>query len=268
MGRPVKFTGAEIQEAVNAYTTGSNVAEVAEILGVHRLVTTRILRQAGVEIRPATLSKKSRDQVHEAKKLFMDGMSIKSIAKELERPYSTVRYWLKERDTRPGHTYLADQIHDSTKKKIVHAFENGASLIQLRRDFNVSPSVLDKILVDSGCKITDSRTRKGPDHYLFKGGRQFTHEGYVNIWIPEDSPYASMRNARGLVKEHRLVMAKHLGRPLYPYEQVHHLNGIKDDNRSGNLELWTRDHPSGTRVDEYTAPHCPTCTCHPSFTQS
>ena len=52
------------------------------------------------------------------------------------------------------------------------------------------------------------------------------------------------------VFEHRQVMEQSIGRSLYPGETVHHKNGVRDDNRLCNLELWTRAQMPGQRVSD------------------
>lgn len=74
-------------------------------------------------------------------------------------------------------------------------------------------------------------------------GRHNNEDGHTN-----SLGYRIITRSGKPIKEHRYVMEQFLGRPLLPTENVHHKNGVRDDNRLENLELWLIFQTPGQRI--------------------
>jgi hypothetical protein len=96
-------------------------------------------------------------------------------------------------------------------------------------------------------KETDTRIAKQAD--TVRLGRKFHNAGYVLVYQPEH-PCA---DRVGYVLEHRIVAEEKLGRPLYDYEVIHHLDHDRTNNAKENLVIITQSehirkyHGKGTR---------------------
>lgn len=73
----------------------------------------------------------------------------------------------------------------------------------------------------------------------WKGGRRHHSAGYIIIYCP-----GHPRAYRNEVLEHIVIVEKKIGRYLKITENVHHINGIKNDNRPENLIVLTRSEHS------------------------
>ena len=119
------------------------------------------------------------------------------------------------------------------------------------------------------CKIAEN---KKPEYYRKKKRDNYRRKH----GIPLDDPFVKRKDGegsigaagyktitrkghpnsmdeRGRILEHILVMSDHIGRPLKKGESVHNRNGIRNDNRIENLELWHKGQPAGQRLSEKLA---------------
>ena len=112
----------------------------------------------------------------------------------------------------------------------------------------MTPERRAKIAAAMHGRVVSVETRTKLAAASWKGGKT-TSRGHVLV-LRKDHPFA---NATGYVQEHRLVMEGILGRCLTRGEQVHHLNGIKDDNRPENLAVLVATGPHAGWV---LCPHC------------
>lgn len=119
---------------------------------------------------------------------------------------------------------------------------DGYSKQELADEFHAGLARIDRALRQLGLHER-MRRRDATD-------RKVTAQGYVYVTVPRDDPLHVMagRGGRGYVLEHRLVMARSLGRPLLESETVHHINGDRSDNKLENLQLRQGKHGKGVTM--------------------
>lgn len=86
-----------------------------------------------------------------------------------------------------------------------------------------------------------ARGRSMEKHPMWRGGTTTAAGKYKLVKLAHTDPYYPMANKRGYAFEHRLIMARHLGRCLKSWEVVHHKNHNPQDNMLENLYLMSLD---------------------------
>jgi hypothetical protein len=140
---------------------------------------------------------------------------------------------------------------DYPVQQIADWIAEGKTQAWIGQQLGLDGKLIYKCCKKHGIKCQRTGPRSGPEHPEWQGGRLKTESGYIKVYQP-DHWTCSEQNKRRAEKagdayyrkqkyawEHRLIMEEHLGRRLKPSEVVHHKNGVKDDNRIENLQLFS-----------------------------
>lgn len=234
--------------AVQLWESGMTGREVAAEIGISETSAYRVLQTAGLSVE--TRSRRDRrtlsdDQVAEATRRYRSGENADPIAADLGCSRATLIKRLREDgvEIRAGGQRNREWT-DAERASIVALHAEGFSQEYIGAQFGTNQSMVGVLLREAGI---DTKLRA-----LRNGGRAYT-AGYVMVKVrgddPADEPYLGMRNRNQYILEHRLVMARHLGRPLTSTETVHHINGDTADNRIENLQLRQGRHGKGGQYE-------------------
>lgn len=123
--------------------------------------------------------------------------------------------------------------------------KRGTGRGQCKLDFCCQPAV------GSGyCQFHYNRHKTGQSLDVTK---EFLQSVDAIKWRTDKNGYVIGSLKGKHVLQHRFVWEQHHGRPLHPFENIHHINGRRDDNRIENLELWTKAQPCGQRPEDLVA---------------
>ena len=107
------------------------------------------------------------------------------------------------------------------------------------------------------CRIDNIHLRKREKHPLWRGGIHKNNNGYVMVYMPEH-PHS---HKSGYILRSHIVIEKKIGRFVLPHENVHHINGIKDDDREDNLYIMTHGQHTALTNRLYNKAYNMSCHC-------
>ena len=234
------------QQIIDLYKEVRSGNKVVQMLGVGDQTVYGVLRDNGIE---TTGLEEYRDRVRAFDDKAMEdvigryqsGENATQIAKHYGVTNGTVLVSLRKagieiRESKPP-------LSAEEKEEIVRLYKEGVSMKEIGKRLGRMEATIRNFLNKSHRDIVRPRFASGEQASGWKGGR-FVHKGsgYVYVRIYEDDPFFGMANSNGYILEHRLVMARHLGRLLHKTESVHHIDRNKTHNDPDNLQLMHGQH--------------------------
>jgi len=249
MGRPRTIPIELLDKAVADYETSKSCVKSAKKYGLVVATLYKELARRGIERVGLEIFRKERlrklPDISEVKRLYDSGMTPTEIGKKYGAGNFAVIAALRKAgiERRPrGNSQI--ELTGEHRARLMELYDAGYNYAQIAGLMGLAPSTISRIFRREGIFAKKNARER---HGSWKGGRIKNSQGYMSVLVDADDPMASMRNHIGYVLEHRLVMARSLGRVLERRETVHHINGDVGDNRLENLQLRHGPHGKGAK---------------------
>lgn len=242
-----RISGVTDDQIVSVYSECKSAYLASKTLGVAISTVYRVLHKRGIERiglgeyrRRLTRFQGQEEKIREMYEAGCTHSELKTVFGDCSD------YALKHAIARAGGTLRQNPvptIKPGELESILAMRAAGKSQQSIAVALGRSQGFVGRWLRDSG---VEQPIRSGENHSRWKGGRMVIAGGYVRVQVQQNDPMASMRNNTGYVLEHRLTLARHLGRPLRPSETVHHIDGNPSNNAIENLQLRQGKHGNGS----------------------
>ena len=236
------------RELIAAYQAGESIRKLAKRLQCRSTTVIKVLDDAGVERWGAGHYRRFDDQTaREFADAYLAGEGLTQIGRRYGVSAKIIRDYLVRSGVQLRPVGVPAFWTEQRKTDALDLYQDGSTIKDIAKILGCGRDTVSRTLRELGIPnpYADRDLARGETHHSWRGGRIIDQSGYVRVKVPDADRHLADGTRTGYMMEHRLVMARLLGRRLLKSETVHHIDNDRQNNEPGNLQLRQGKHGKG-----------------------